>query len=186
MKIRKENQSFECEVCKLKCQTSSDLETHKKAEHGGKSECNQLSKDDFMEHLQEHSEKRNIKCNQCDSQFRDTQSFITHLLNVHSNDIEYIQCPHCDYKSLDMISLDFHIENDHVELALLGQINENQTTLSKNFDIFKTQLTPLLNKFIDGHNKMKQDLFIMRQNYNVTNEKLENKLGLSCAKLSTA
>ena len=171
-KCHVEVESFECEICKFKTQTRDDLENHKILQHGRIAEFEAVNNEDLTQHRQEHSEKRNIKCNQCDSQYQDTKSFITHLLNEHSNNSEVIQCPHCDYRSLDIGSLDFHIENDHVELALLGHISENQTMLSKNFETFKTELTPLLNKFIDGHNAMKQELFIMRQNYSSTNEKL--------------
>ena len=166
-------QSFDCDICRHKFQAGHELESHVKAEHCVESEHKDSGDDELTKHTQEHSTLKNIECNHCAFQCQDPKSFIAHLLEQHGNNSEMIQCPHCNYKSIDMKSLDFHIENEHVELALMGHISGNQDLLAKNFQTFKEELTPLLNRFIENHNIMKQELFIVRQNYSITNDKLE-------------
>ena len=165
--------SFECDIRTQEFQSGHELENQVKSEQCEKNDYKQLGDNELTKPTQKHSKRKNIECNQCIFQCQDANSFIAHLLEQHGNNSEMIQCPHCDYKSSDEGSLDFHIENNHVELALLGHISGNQDLLSKNFETFKDELTPMLNKFIDNHNMMKQELFIMRQNYFVTNDKLE-------------
>ena len=108
-------------------------------------------------------EKEDTNCKQCNFKGNDIKAFVTHIINAHGNNSEVIHCPHCDYKSIDMETMKDHIETVHLELALLGHITGNQDTLNKNFDKFKTELTTALNAIIEGHNAMKQELFIMRQ-----------------------
>ena len=72
-----------------------------------------------------------------------------------------------------MTILDSHIENKHVELALLGNITENQAVLAQKCGILETKLINMVNNILDSHNQMKQEMFILRQNYSASNEKLE-------------
>ena len=118
-------------------------------------------------------EKEDTNCKQCNVKGNDIKAFVTHIINAHGNNSEVIHCPHCDYKSIDMETMKDHIETVHLELSLLGHITGNQDTLNKNFDKFKTELTTALNAIIEGHNAMKQELFIMRQKKADSDEKLD-------------
>ena len=175
---------FECKICKNEFQFQSQLEEHIKTQHSDfdrqvnnvPEECALQSEP--KEHLQKHmntqhgTEKR-LNCNQCENNFGDIKSLISHIINNHSENSEIIHCPHCDYKAMDTETIDSHIENMHVELALLGHVTTNQAILSQNYEVFKKDLTVALNAIIEGHNEMKQELFILRQKYSESNDKLE-------------
>ena len=94
------------------------------------------------------------------------------LINYHENNMETVQCQHCDYKAADLKTITDHIETDHQEFALLNHLARNQTYVSQAFDTFKDELTNVLNKIIDGHNSIKQELFIFRQS-NYGTERLD-------------
>ena len=98
--------------------------------------------------------------------------------NAHGSNKEVITCPHCDYKSIDMDTLNNHIDADHLELTLLGHITGNQTALANSFDKFKAELTTALNAIIECHNASHQEFFIMRQNNVTLTEKL-NKMEIA-------
>ena len=132
-----------------------------------------LPNDHENKHMEEqHETEKSLDCNQCHSKFEELKSFISHIINKHGQKSDIIQCPHCDYKSLDTDTMDSHIETNHVELALLGHVTTNQTILSQNFESFKKELTVALNAIIGGHNEMKQELFILRQKYSESNDRL--------------
>ena len=170
--------TFTCNQCQSTgpsrtFQSAELLLAHKTSKHGEKEnakECKQCRTSFSHEatlknHIcNNHEVNTETKCNQCDFKCNDVTAFITHILNAHRNNSEVVHCPHCEYKSIDMESMNNHIETDHVEIALLGHVALNQTAMSKNFEQFKGELTSILNKIIDDQNIVKQELFIVRQN----------------------
>ena len=70
-----------------------------------------------------------------------------------------------------------HIENEHVEYAMLASVTSSQADMNTNFSQFKDDLTNILNKIVDTINKInekqtkisndqneiKQELLILRQ-----------------------
>ena len=119
-----------------------------------------------------HEGNKCINCNQCEFKCYDVKIFITHTLDVHGNNTEVIKCQHCEYKAIDKETMYEHIDTDHMELTLLGHITENQATLANKFESFKGELTDILNVIIDGHNAMKQEMFIMRQHEKIIDDKI--------------
>ena len=184
-KCHSEVQSIECEVYARKLQTQDELEIHQESQHGCDSfRCNVCEvtserKSILDEHMKEHttkpmnSKQKNINCSQCEFICQDNKSFIKHLLDEHSVNSEVMHCPHCDFKSFDIVTLDSHIENNHVELAMLGHITQNQTVLSQKFGTLENLLMKVIDKVLDSHTEIKQEMFILRQNYSAANEKLE-------------
>ena len=130
---------------------------------------------ELQKHIEgKHSESRQESNTDCDDKSRrseDTKTFATPIVDEHSNNIEIIQCP--QFKSIDIVTMDIHIENNHVELALLGHISTNQSILSKNFEAFKNELIIPFNKIIEGHNAMKKDLVTLRQKNLDSEDKIE-------------
>jgi hypothetical protein len=60
----------------------------------------------------------------------------------------------------------------HDPLAFLNSIGNQLSQFKENFsnlEVFKDELTVILNKVIDGHNSLKQELFLIRNHLNVTN-----------------
>ena len=176
-------QSLECEIFREKLPLKGELADHIEKQHAPENnKCNicevtSETKSKHDEHLRLHTQNstnpKNIDCYKCKFKCQDTKLFIKHLLDVHGENSEVIQCPHCDFNSIDMTILDSHIENKHVELALLGNITENQAVLAQKCGILETKLINMVNNILDSHNQMKQEMFILRQNYSASNEKLE-------------
>ena len=135
---------------------------------------------EFNQHMEkDHREHTQFECEVCTDKFQNESELQKHIKNQHSKSKEHsknteiIQCPHCEFKSADLVTIDSHIENKHVELAFLGHISNNQTILYKNFEAFKKELITPLNKIIEGHNVMKQDLVALRQKNIDSEEKIE-------------
>ena len=112
------------------------------------------------------------ECDQCDFKTDFVKDFVKHILKAHKHNTEIILCPHCDYKAFDIQTINEHLENDHVELSLLGHVAANQNAASKNFDKFKDELTDILKAIIQENISIKQELFILRQNKHESNESI--------------
>ena len=96
-----------------------------------------------------------------------------HILAAHNNNEDLIQCPHCDYTTIDMSNIKDHMETDHQEYALLGHLAANQNALNKNFDKFKSELTNILNVIINDHNITKEELLTLRKAKKESDEKID-------------
>ena len=134
----------------------------------------------------EHEAENGLICNQCGIICEDVKVLVAHILDRHGTNAEVINCPHCDYKAIDKETVYMHIDTAHLELTLLGNITQNQTVLADKFETFKDELTNILNVIIDGHNGMKQELFIMRQHEKTIDEKIsktENAINVLTTKL---
>ena len=180
MEQHREFMQFECEVCSEKFQIEHQLKKHINNNHSEIREeptvnCNEKSRQPrlFKNHDKtQHGASKSANCSLCNLTYEDTKALANHIWEEHSDNIEIIQCPHCEFQS-DMKTMDIHIENDHVELALLGHISENQTILSRNFETFKKELIIPLNKIIESHNSMSQDLVTLRQNKIDSEDRIE-------------
>ena len=149
--------------------------------------------------LNEKQDKTSVyDCKRCEKTFEDQIKLDTHLCDPRP--VQIIQCEQCDFKS-DSVSVikehvdvnhrtmspsclfcDFeantheemsdHITEKHEELGVLKTLAFHQKYVTESFDSFKDELTTVLNNIITGHNAIKQELFIMRQNQ-VTDKKIE-------------
>ena len=72
-------------------------------------------------------------------------SITEHILTANKNNTEMVLCPHCDYKAITIQSINDHLETDHVELSLFGQVAANQIAATSSFKMFKGELTNILN-----------------------------------------
>ena len=95
---------------------------------------------------------------------------IGHKLQEHQDEKTSFKCNHCNFEAKDIPLINEHIETVHTELALLNCISLNQKSSEEGFEIFKHELTDVLakiihsqNTIIEGHNAIKQEMFIMRQ-----------------------
>ena len=104
----------------------------------------------------------------------DIPKFITHILDAHKENVEVIECPHCNFKTIEKNSIREHIEKNHIELALLGQMAVNQEEASNNFEAFKSQQTVILNKLIDALDNIKEEMCQLRKNKIESDLKIES------------
>ena len=192
---KSDEQGQKCQKCDQNFKTIFDLEQHDATEHG-ESEVSKLKVNrynceiclitfqihaNYEKHMEEiHSKKRAVNtktyCDQCEYSCDNVADFIAHLQRIHNNP-ELISCKHCDYKALNKDKLYDHIENEHVEYAMLASVTSSQADMNTNFNQFKDDLTNILNKIVDTINKInekqtkisndqneiKQELFILRQ-----------------------
>ena len=150
------------------------LSEHPKKLSGNSNQCNKCGEslcnsDTFSVHIC----RNQTKCDQCDFKGDSVTEFIQHLLETHEKNLETIQCPHCDFKAISMQTINDHIDTDHIEIALLGHVAANQSSVSDSFEKFKTELTNILNVISYDHNTIKQELFILRQSKQESYEKME-------------
>ena len=59
----------------------------------------------------------------------------------------------------------------HEDLGVLNELASQQKYASQSFDLYKEEMTKVLNAIIDSHNEIKQEVFIVRQNQ-VTDKKI--------------
>ena len=52
---------------------------------------------------------------------------------------------------------------DHIEFAMLASVTASQSEMRSDFEVFKGELTNVLNKIVDDQNILNQELFIIRQ-----------------------
>jgi hypothetical protein len=110
-----------------------------------------------------------ISCEQCDFSTYEVSSHVKHLLEKHTRKKS---CPFCDYEDVEHESLATHIWANHEQLSLLSTIGMQVSQFSENFanlEVFKEELTGILNKIIDAHNSVKQELFLIRNHLDVKN-----------------
>ena len=127
-----------------------------------------------------HQFSQHMNCDQCEYRATGTTDLVKHILGIHKKHPEMIKCQHCDYSALTLQSYNNHLEVDHVEFSLLGHLIAGQKFMTRNNESFKEELTNVLdriiasqNQIINGQNSIKQELFILRQDNQINNKKLE-------------
>ena len=104
--------------------------------------------------------EKNTKCDQCAYEALDVKDLVEHILANHEKNMEMIECQYCEYRAVNLLSMNDHIEADHQEYAILRHLAKCQVNAADAFENFKVELTNVLNNIIDGHNTIKQELFI--------------------------
>ena len=69
------------------------------------------------------------------------------------------------YETIDRGILIDHMMDNHPDLTLLNTVAGQLSSLSDSFamfEVFKVELKDVLNKIIDDHNSVKQELFVIR------------------------
>ena len=159
-----------CNICGKVFSTKLDVEWHNETEHAGNGS----------------TKKTIIQCDQCEFSCEEVTKFITHLQSKHDGNPEMVPCKSCDFKTLSKQSLYDHIENEHIEYAMLASITAGQTNMHTNFEGFKGELCDVLNKIIKSQNKIienqnkiiddqiiiKQDLFILKNQQTKVSENI--------------
>ena len=72
---------------------------------------------------------------------------------------------------------------DHIEFAMLASVTASQSEMRSDFEVFKGELTNVLNKIVDDQNILKQELFIIRQKECESSENI-TKIDKSIANLT--
>ena len=157
-----------CQKCEYSFKTAEELETHMKSQHVSVSNQGLNTSN-----TQTPIVNQSTKCDQCDYIGNSISDFISHLLQTHKRHPELIECKHCDFRALTLQNYNDHLEIEHVEISILGDLIRSQKVLTKNFEVFKLELTTVLNTIIEAHNGIKQELFIDRQNKQIQGRKLD-------------
>ena len=191
---KEQKEEHRCIKCEQIFDSLIDLERHDKTEHGTSQvsipnashySCSKCSitfqnQESVTKHMEYHSQEEAVGtrtyCDQCDYICVNVADFISHIQTTHENP-ELISCRHCNYKALNKDKLYDHIENDHIEYAMLASVTAGQEKMETNFNQFKGELTDVLNKIfntinkinenqtkiINDQNVIRQELFILRQ-----------------------
>ena len=103
---------------------------------------------------------------------------IKHILNVHEMNKETIQCNFCEYKAYNRNAVRDHVEAEHLNKLLLNHMTYQHNELTSAFKGFKEDLIEVLNKIVEDHNIIKQELFIIRQSTHSSKslDSIENKI----------
>ena len=72
---------------------------------------------------------------------------------------------------------------DHIEFAMLASVTASQSEMRSDFEVFKGELTNVLNKIVDDQNILNQELFIIRQKECESSENI-TKIDKSIANLT--
>uniref|UniRef100_A0A0A1X552 Zinc finger protein 64 n=1 Tax=Zeugodacus cucurbitae TaxID=28588 RepID=A0A0A1X552_ZEUCU len=67
-------------------------------------------------HMQLHEPSRRFKCNICDYSASDHNAFRRHKM-THDNNAKMYACVHCDYKSIQSVAYQKHVQQKHPQLA---------------------------------------------------------------------
>jgi hypothetical protein len=108
---------------------------------------------------------------QCPLQANNVPELVKHLLAVHNK--ENMFCPFCEFATKEQDLMTAHMNDYHDQLAILNSIGTQLSQFRDNFsnlEVFKEELTVVLNKVIDSHNTLRKELFLIRNHLNVKNE----------------
>ncbi|XP_054732711.1 uncharacterized protein LOC129240758 isoform X1 [Anastrepha obliqua] len=67
-------------------------------------------------HMQSHEPARRFKCNVCDYSTSDHNAFRRHKM-THNTNAKMYACVHCDYKSIQSVAYQKHIQQKHPQVA---------------------------------------------------------------------
>ncbi|XP_067643605.1 uncharacterized protein [Eurosta solidaginis] len=67
-------------------------------------------------HMQSHEPSRRFKCNTCDYSTSDHNAFRRHKM-THDNNAKMYACIHCDYKSIQSVAYQKHVQQKHPQFA---------------------------------------------------------------------
>ncbi|XP_011204673.2 probable serine/threonine-protein kinase ndrD [Bactrocera dorsalis] len=67
-------------------------------------------------HMQTHESSRRFKCNVCDYSGSDHNAFRRHKM-THDNNAKMYACAHCDYKSIQSVAYQKHVQQKHPQVA---------------------------------------------------------------------
>ena len=81
---------------------------------------------------------KGVKCDLCDYRANTTNDLIKHILSIHKKHPQMIKCQHCDYTALTLQNHSDHLDIEHVELSLLGDLIASQKLMSKNDESLKS------------------------------------------------
>ena len=177
MENQHKDQRNSCLKSDFSSKSTNQLKTHTRNQHHANIEKENESFHNLStshKQTQDHQQDQKTICDQCGLTFNSVNDLIKHLLSTHKKHPEMIQCQHCDYTALTLQNYNNHLEIDHVEYSILGDIMRSQKEQTKSFEVFKMELKDILNTIIDAHNEVKQELFIARQDNRVYKQKLEN------------
>ena len=92
-------------------------------------------------------------------------SLINPIVSYHKQTIKI--CNYCDFETATRELIIGHIEEYHGDQVIPSDMFEKVTSIKESFDLFETfkvELKDILNKLIDEHNAVKQELFMIRNN----------------------
>ena len=165
VKLSQNSELLNCEKGEEICSWKEDL-----VDHEGVHTAENLEGHDNDKHTIEPIIPVVFKCDKCEHSASSTNELIGHKLQEHQDRDTYIKCNHCKFVAKDIPTMNEHIETDHIDLALLNCISLNQKKSEEGFEKFQHELSDVLNKIIDsqnviieGHNAIKQEMFILRQ-----------------------
>ncbi|XP_014099188.3 uncharacterized protein [Bactrocera oleae] len=67
-------------------------------------------------HMQSHESSRRFKCNICEYSASDHNAFRRHKM-THDNNAKMYACVHCDYKSIQSVAYQKHVQQKHPQVA---------------------------------------------------------------------
>ena len=124
-----------------------------------------------------------VPCIQCKMIFGNGQALEEHM-TTHE-EIRKFTCTFCSYEATSSDTLTSHTLEVHDDPQLLNFISNQLSRVTDSFDlfeVFKVELKDVLNQIIGGHNAVRQELFILRNNQ-TTNESKLKKIDISLTKL---
>ena len=112
------------------------------------------------------------KCDECEFKSSQVSQIVEHMRTIHK---ETHHCHFCSFKLQDKNGVIEHMMDKHPTLTLLNNVSNQMSSIGdsfSSFEVFKKELTDILNKIIDGQNEVKQELFVTRNTLATTNKKV--------------
>ena len=156
-----------CQLCQFRADTETVLEMHIVKFHAFKcTDCELIFQSSELLKVHESTAHKEpiFPCTLCQFTAYNESSLINHKHQFHQVNQEPFKCHDCDYKTYSVSEVEDHRRSEHRESVFIEQMVHQQSILAKEFVAFKDDLTQMLNRVIDDHNVIKQELFILRQN----------------------
>ena len=113
-------------------------------------------------HFCDPRQPQNIHCEKFPYVSKSLEDVINHMKEDHKEKKE--KCEFCVFQAESRDEMTDHIYDKHEDMGVLNALAQQQRYVAESFDLFKKELTTVLNGIIDGHNAIKQELFIIRKN----------------------
>ena len=147
-------EKFTCSLCDQTCENNEQLKHHLSSH-----------KQSQNSPLDQSLPQTQVNCDQCNFVATDVPNLVNHIITSHKQTMK--MCDFCEHEAASRDLLKAHIMEKHENQFFLNVIADQMVRVKDSFDmfeVFKVELKDILNKLIDGHNSVKQELFLIRNN----------------------
>jgi hypothetical protein len=163
-----------CGICEFESRKKSTLDKHINLKHGKKSvtdnnsyTCRKCERDfigifSFNHHnCCPQSYKYPCEYEHCEFIGTVIPDIVSHASKHHRQTVHL--CPQCDFETDEKIIFSEHLNTQHKEISLLSTVSSQQTLLCESFEVFKKDISDIMNTLVQENNYLKSEILLLKE-----------------------